>query len=43
LGDEYAPILENALKSGMTIREFFATNPELGDMSEYNLDQFKEN
>lgn len=38
---QFAPMLETALASGMTIEEFFEVNPELGDMGRYDLAKYK--
>jgi len=34
--------LNTWLADGNPIREFFAVNPELGEMAQYNLDEYKE-
>ena len=39
---EYAGVLTGWLASGGTMKEFFAQNPEVGEMSQYNLDEYKE-
>jgi len=36
----FKPYLQKWVKAGKSVAEFFAVNPELGEMSEYNLAEF---
>jgi hypothetical protein len=39
---EYSATLASWVEDGNSITEFFTVNPELGEMSQYNLDEYKE-
>jgi hypothetical protein len=40
---EFSAPLTSWLADGNSLKEFFANNPEVGEMGQYNLDEFEEN